>query len=104
MAATQLMQVLFHPDAQDELNRAISHYEGNELGLGYQFAVEIVAAVERIRTNPVLWPILDHQVRRCLVHRFPYGVIYSVDEQRSRVLILAVMHLHRQPGYWSERT
>jgi len=98
------MQVLFHPDAQDELNRAISHYEGNELGLGYQFAVEIVAAVERIRTNPVLWPILDHQVRRCLVHRFPYGVIYSVDEQRSRVLILAVMHLHRQPGYWSERT
>ena len=98
------MQVLFHPDAQDELNRAISHYEGNELGLGYQFAVEIVAAVERIRTNPVLWPILDHQVRRCLVHRFPYGVIYSVDEQKSELLILAVMHLHRQPGYWSERT
>ena len=104
MAAIQLMQVLFHPDAQDELNRAISHYEGNELGLGYQFAVEIVAAVERIRTNPVLWPILDHQVRRCLVHRFPYGVIYSVDEQKSELLILAVMHLHRQPGYWSERT
>ena len=104
MAAIQLMQVLFHPDAQDELNRAISHYEGNELGLGYQFAVEIVAAVERIRTNPVLWPILDDQVRRCLVHRFPYGVIYSIDEQKSELLILAVMHLHRQPGYWSERT
>jgi len=78
--------------------------ESGELGLGYQCAIEIVAEVERIKANPGMWPIMDHQVRRCLVHRFPYGVIYSVDEQRSQVLILAVMHLHRQPGYWSDRT
>jgi plasmid stabilization system protein ParE len=78
--------------------------ESGELGLGYQCAIEIVAAVERIKSKPGMWPIMDHQVRRCLVHRFPYSVIYSVDEQRSRVLISAVMHLHRQPGYWSERT
>jgi plasmid stabilization system protein ParE len=78
--------------------------ESNEPGPGYQCAIEIVAAVERINANPGMWPILDHQIRRCLVHRFPYGVIYSVDEQKSQVLILAVMHLHRQPGYWSERT
>lgn len=98
------MQILFHPDAQGELNHAISHYESNEPGLGNQFAIEIFAAVERIKANPGMWPILDHQIRRCLVHRFPYGVIYSVDEQRSQVLILAVMHLHRQPGYWSGRS
>jgi hypothetical protein len=78
--------------------------ERSEPGLGYQCAIEIVAVVERIKVNLNMWPVLDHQIRRCLVHRFPYGVIYSVDEQRSRVLILAVMHLHRQPGYWSERT
>ena len=78
--------------------------ESSELGLGHQCAIEIVAAVERIKANPGMWPIMDHQVRRCLVHRFPYGVIYSVDEQRSRVLILAVMHLHRQPNYWSGRS
>ena len=78
--------------------------ESGELGIGYQCAIEIVAAVEQIKANLGMWPIMDHQVRRCLVHRFPYGVIYSVDEQRSQVLILAVMHLHRQPGYWSERS
>jgi hypothetical protein len=78
--------------------------ESGELGLGYQCAIEIVAAVERIKANPGMWPIMDHQVRRCLVHRFPYSVIYSVDEQKSELLILAVMHLHRQPGYWSDRT
>ena len=78
--------------------------ESSEPGLGYQFAIEIVAAVERIKANPGIWPVLDDQVRRCLVHRFPSGVIYSVDEQRLRVLILAVMHLHRQPDYWSGRS
>ncbi len=98
------MQILFHPDAQGEPNRAISHYESSESGLNYQFAIEIFAAVERIKANPGMWPILDPQVRRCLVHRFPYGVIYSVDEQRSEVLIVAVMHLHRQPDYWSGRS
>jgi hypothetical protein len=78
--------------------------ERSEPGLGYQCAIEIVAVVERIKVNLNMWPVLDHQIRRCLVHRFPYGVIYSVDEQKSELLILAVMHLHRQPGYWSERT
>ena len=78
--------------------------ESSEPGLGYQCAIEIVAAVERIKANPGMWPVLDHQIRRCLVHRFPHGVIYSVDKQKSQVLILAVMHLHRQPCYWSERT
>jgi len=78
--------------------------ERSEPGLGYQCAIEIVAVVERIKVNLNMWPVLDHQIRRCLVHRFPYGVIYSIDEQKSELLILAVMHLHRQPGYWSDRT
>jgi hypothetical protein len=51
------MQILFHPDAQEELNRATSHYESNEPGLGYQFAIEIFAAVERIKAYPGMWPI-----------------------------------------------
>ena len=78
--------------------------ESSEPSLGYQFAIEIVVAVEQIKATPGIWPVLDDQVRRCLIHRFTYGVIYSVDEQKSELLILAVMHLHRQPGYWSERT
>jgi len=98
------MQILFHPGAQVELNCAINHYEGSERGLGYQFAIEIFAAVERIKANPGMWPVLDDRNRRCLVHRFPYGVIDSVDEKKSEPLILAFMHLHRQPGCWSERT
>jgi len=97
------MQILFHPEAQAELNHAINHYEDSGPSLGYQFAIEVFAAVERIKANPRLWPLLNNEVRRCLIHRFPYGVIYSVDDTNSTVLILAVMHLHREPGYWSAR-
>ena len=97
------MQILFHPEAQAELNYAINHYEDIEPSLGYQFAIEVYAAVERIKANPRLWPLLNDEVRRCLIHRFPYGIIYSIDDVQSTVLILAVMHLHREPGYWSER-
>jgi plasmid stabilization system protein ParE len=94
----------FHPDAQAELNHTIDYYEANQPNLGYQFAIEVFAAVERIKAYPTLWPLMDDsQVRRCLIHRFPYGVIYALDEEEAEFFILAVMHLHREPGYWSER-
>ncbi|MCS5692105.1 type II toxin-antitoxin system RelE/ParE family toxin [Cyanobium sp. FGCU-6] len=97
------MQMVFHPDAQAELNLASNHDEDNEPSLGNPLAIEGSAAVERIKGNPRLWPLLNDAVCRCLIHRFPYGVIDSFDATPSTVLILAVMHLHRQPGYWSER-
>ena len=77
------MQILFHPEAQAELNYAINHYEDSEPSLGHQFAIEVYAAVEQIKANPRLWPLLNDEVRRCLIQ--------------------AMMHLHREPGYWSER-
>jgi len=45
---------------------------------------------------------MGDDIRRALVHRFPYGVLYVLE--RDRLLIIAVMHLHRQPGYWQNRT
>jgi toxin ParE1/3/4 len=78
-----MMQILFHPEAQAELNCAINHYEDSEPSLGHQFAIEVYAAVERNKSNPPLWPLLNDEVRRCLIQ--------------------AIMHLHREPGYWSER-
>lgn len=98
------MNANFHPDAQAELNHAIGYYEANQPGLAYQFAIEVFAAVKRIKAYPTLWPLMDdRQLRRCLIHRFPYGVIYALDEEEAKIYILAVMHLHREPGYWSER-
>jgi mRNA-degrading endonuclease RelE of RelBE toxin-antitoxin system len=45
---------------------------------------------------------LGKSARRCLIKRFPYGVIYGVD--KDKIVIIAVAHLHRKPDYWENRT
>ncbi len=91
----------FHPEAESEFLEAVNYYEECRTGLGHEFAVEIYAAIERIVAYPLAWPILEGQIRRLQTNRFPYGVLYTQDA--DTLYILAVMHLHRQPGYWKGR-
>ena len=87
--------------AQRELDEAVSYYNGQVAGLGDAFLLEAIAAIERIRQFPDAWHPLGKNVRRCRLRRFPYGLIYHVDE--SGVLVVAVAHTHRRPEYWRER-
>jgi len=95
------MKVEFHPDAAEELGKAVDHYDGAEPGLGQDFALEVHAAVQRVASFPTAWPVLDGDIRRCMTNRFPYGVLFAVEP--DKILILAVMHLHRHPDYWKNR-
>ena len=95
------MKYEFHPDAEIEFNNAIEYYEEMESGLGYDFAVEVYAAIQRTIAFPKAWPIIEGEIRRSLVRRFPYGVLYS--EEQEGVFIIALMHLHRHPEYWKHR-
>lgn len=95
------MKYSFHPEAEAEFVQAIDYYEECEAGLGYDFAVEVCSAIERIMAHPKAWPILEEDMRRSLVRRFPFGIIYAaIDEE---LFIVAVMHLHRDPDYWKQR-
>lgn len=91
----------FHPEASQEFLDAIKHYEACESGLGYDFFVEVHSGVDHILAHPKAWPVLDGDIRRFLTNRFPYGILYSIET--DRIFILAVMHLHREPGYWKHR-
>lgn len=95
------MSFAFHPEAEAEFNEAIEYYEVIESGLGYDFAVEIHSAIQRSVTLPKAWPIVEGDIRRSLVKRFPYGILYA--EQHEEIYIVAVMHLHRHPDYWKHR-
>lgn len=95
------MHFSFHPEAEKEFNQAIDYYEDMELGLGYDFALEIYATIERSVELPKAWAVLEGDVRRALVKRFPYGILYS--EERNGIFIIAVMHLHREPNCWKKR-
>jgi plasmid stabilization system protein ParE len=91
----------FHPEAEAEFVQAIEYYEECEVGLGYDFAVEVYSAIERTMAYPKAWPIIEEDIRRSLVRRFPYGILYA--EEDEELLIVAVMHLHRDPDYWKHR-
>ncbi|MGQ3685500.1 MAG: type II toxin-antitoxin system RelE/ParE family toxin [Candidatus Loosdrechtia sp.] len=95
------MSFHFHPDAEIELSESIQYYEDVEPGLCQDFAVEVYSAVQRAIAYPRAWMVLEGDVRRALVRRFPYGVLYS--EEDDGILIVAVMHLHRAPGFWKGR-
>jgi toxin ParE1/3/4 len=95
------MKYAFHPEAQDEFLLAIDYYESREPGLGQDFSIEVHSAIETILSYPNAWPILKDDIRRCQTRRFPYGVIYSQDD--DVIFVLAVMHLHRDPEYWKEQ-
>jgi toxin ParE1/3/4 len=95
------MTFAFHPEAKAEFHAAIDYYESIDSGLGFDFSVEVFSTIQNAVDYPYAWPILKDDVRRCLVNRFPYGVLYSVEQ--DRILVLAVMHLRRDPDYWKER-
>ena len=95
------MNFSFHPEAEDEFNDAIEYYETVSTGLGYDFAMEVYATIQRITDFPRAWILMEGGIRRSLVNRFPYGVLYSIEH--DQVFIIAVMHLHRNPGYWAKR-
>ena len=95
------MTFSFHPEAKDEFNKDIEYYESCEPGLGYDFSIAVHTAIQNIVNYPTAWPIIEEDIRRCLVSRFPYGIIYSIE--RGEIFILAVMHLRRHPDYWKNR-
>ncbi|VAW41471.1 hypothetical protein MNBD_GAMMA01-1713 [hydrothermal vent metagenome] len=95
------MSFAFHPEAEEEFNAAIEYYEEIEPGLGYDFAIEVHSTIQRSVDFPNAWAVLDGEIRRSLVRRFPYGVLYS--KEKEGLFIVAVMNLHRDPDYWKHR-
>lgn len=86
--------------ANRDLSQAFEYYESEQPGLGERFIDEFRRAVDRIIAHPSAWSILDGEIRKCRLNRFPYGVIYKVDEPSNRIYILAVAHLKRHPDHW----
>lgn len=95
------MNFTFHPEARIEFIDAIAYYESCRNGLGTRFSREVRATIRRISLRPAAWPNISANTRRCLTSRFPFGVIYEVRE--NDILVIAVSHLSRKPGYWLDR-
>ena len=87
--------------ASAELTEAVEWYEAARAGLGSEFQDEFETGIRQIASFPRAWKPLGDRVRCFLLNRFPYGIIYQVETEE--ILILAVAHMHRRPGYWRDR-
>jgi len=95
------MKYRFHPEALSEFKAAAVYYEKQQHGLGLRFTSAVQTAVDHIVASPQSWRVFEEDVRRYLTKVFPYAVLYTIES--DYVLIVAVMHCHREPGYWNHR-
>ena len=93
--------VEFHPEAIAEAAEARRWYHARSENTGEAFMDELDRAVQAISLSPGQWPQVEERAQRYLLQRFPYAVIYRA--QAERVLVIAVAHMRRRPGYWRKR-
>jgi plasmid stabilization system protein ParE len=84
-----MIDAIILPDAEQELNEAADYYEARASGLGAEFLVEIKAAIRAIKENPLAYPVLEKNVRRRLVRRFPFGILYYCDQDKIVIVAFA---------------
>jgi plasmid stabilization system protein ParE len=92
-------EVVPHPDAEDEALELARFNEARTPGLGQAFLDEVEHASRWIAESPQRWPRLRGGMRKILLRRFPFALIYR--EEEDAILLLAVMHQHREPDYLS---
>ena len=95
------MRYEFHPEALEEYQQAVIWYAQREQKLAVEFITAVEEAIQRTIEAPTRWRVVDEDVRRCLTHVFPYAILYSIED--NFLLIVAIMHCSREPGYWKHR-
>jgi plasmid stabilization system protein ParE len=95
------MRYIFHPEALQEYEEAACYYGEISINLAEAFIKSVEKGITYILDNPEAWPVIEEDVRRHLIERFPYGIYYVIEN--DYIMIVAVMHMNRKPGYWKKR-
>jgi plasmid stabilization system protein ParE len=95
-------EIILRPEAETELAEAFEWYEERVPGLGSEFLLAVDAVFRCIIRNPQMYPVIHKAMRRALVRRFPYQVLFVIET--NRVVVLAVFHVKRNPKRWQERS
>lgn len=96
-----MIRIEIRPEARNEMHQAFAWYEEKQPGLGYQFLFAVDVALERIRRHPKTFPLIEDEVRKALLRRFPYAILFELED--SRITVIAVYHGRRKPRGWTGR-
>ena len=94
--------VHFRPDAETDVADAAAWYESQRAELGAEFLDEILSTCNSIADNPEIYPIVYRKTRRAVIHKFPFGIYFRVEN--GLAIIVTVMHGSRDPNKWKSRT
>jgi plasmid stabilization system protein ParE len=101
-----MKKVRLLPEAETEIDEAIQWYDRQEFGVGERFLQAVREALQAVAEHPHRYPVVatlrsGDMVRRILLTRFPYAVVYHVGE--TEVIVIAIAHGAQRPGYWRGR-
>ena len=95
------MKHSFHPEALEEYLGAVSYYAGISPRLAESFIKAVELGIDEILAYPEAWQLVEEDVRRRLIRRFPFGIYYCIEG--DLIMVYAVMHMSRNPNYWRSR-
>ena len=94
--------VVLRPEVEENINEAVAWYARQQAGLGTEFREEVIRVFDALAVNPLLYcrrhP--SKNIRWRYLDRFPYRVIYEVQETEQIVVVAAVLHAARQDRHW----
>lgn len=96
------MNIDYHPLIEKELQEIKRYYEEQSPGLGAEFVDEFEKQVWTLAGAPERWMVIEKDIRRCLMRRFPF-IVYFRKVDQSSIRILVVKHQKRHPNYGRER-
>jgi plasmid stabilization system protein ParE len=95
-------QPLFlRPIAKDEIQKGYNWYEQQQEGLGNSFLREVRATLASVERSPRLYPKIRGEIRRAIVRRFPYSILYLAETDRT--VVISCFHGRRDPRRWHFR-
>jgi len=97
-----MRSVVFTRPAREELIEAQSWYEGESTGLGRRFRLAVDSLVERMGAHPFQFPVVHKNIRRALLRRFPYALMFVIEPDDS-ITVIACFHGSRDPKRWQRR-
>ena len=91
----------FLREAEEEYLAAISWYRERSLAAAASFEIEFSRVIGNVQESPTRWAGYSQDLRRCFLHRFPFAVVYQ--DLPDIILVVAIAHCRRRPGYWRDR-
>jgi len=95
--------ITFLLEAEEEMNSSAQYYNQQSSGLGLDFLEEIEKSLQLIEKSPEIWLYYEENIHKYNTRRFPFSIFYVFEKNLDKIIIIAVAHQKRKPGYWKQR-